>query len=103
MLVLCSQHCYLGIFPDLLIGNRSHAVGKRTPRVPVASMYYRDDRGVVDRQAKTDTDNGAHVAALALAEVCQRGGPPQVSEKPGRSGDHMFLSPVKISDRKVRN
>ncbi|KAK3163558.1 hypothetical protein QOZ80_1AG0005280 [Eleusine coracana subsp. coracana] len=89
---------------DLLIGNRPRAVGKRTPRVPVASMYYRDDRGVADRQARTVANNGddegAHVAALALAEVCQRGGSPQVSETPGRSGDRMFLCPVKTSDRK---
>ncbi|KAK3159984.1 hypothetical protein QOZ80_1BG0053760 [Eleusine coracana subsp. coracana] len=89
---------------DLLIGNRPRAVGKRTPRVPVASMYYRDDRGVADRQARTVANNGddegAHVAALALAEVCQRGGSPQVSETPGRSGDRMFLCPVKNSDRK---
>ncbi|TVU38319.1 hypothetical protein EJB05_11682 [Eragrostis curvula] len=89
---------------DLLIGNRPRAVGKRTPRVPVASMYYRDDRAAADRQAKADAkngdDEGAHVAALALAEVCQRGGSPQVSETHGRSGDRMFLSPVKSSDRK---
>lgn len=102
-----SQHCYLGIFPDLLVGNRPRAVGKRTPRVPVASMYHRDDRGVAYRQTRTDAkngdDEGAHVAALALAEVCQRGGSPQVSETPGRSGDRMFLSPVKNSDRKVRS
>lgn len=69
---------------DLLVGNRPRAVGKRTPRVPVASIYYRDDRGVTDRRAKTVANNGddegAHVAALALAEVFQRGGSPQVSE-----------------------
>ncbi|XP_062185503.1 protein ALWAYS EARLY 2-like isoform X3 [Phragmites australis] len=89
---------------DLFVGNRPRAVGKRTPRVPVASMYHRDDWGVANRQAKPDANNGdhegAHVAALALAEVCQRGGSPQVSQTPGRSGDHMFLSPVKSSDRK---
>ncbi|ONM29111.1 Protein ALWAYS EARLY 3 [Zea mays] len=69
---------------DLLVGNRPRAVGKRTPRVPGASIYYRDDRGVTDRRAKTVANNGddegAHVAALALAEVFQRGGSPQVSE-----------------------
>ncbi|XP_051214162.1 protein ALWAYS EARLY 3 isoform X2 [Lolium perenne] len=86
-------------------GNRPRAVGKRTPRVPVASMYHRDDKiGPANRQAKPDAtngdDEGAHVAALALAEVCQRGGSPQVSQTLGRSSDHMFLSPIKSADRK---
>ncbi|KAK8447878.1 hypothetical protein SEVIR_8G170900v4 [Setaria viridis] len=89
---------------DLFVGNRPRAVGKRTPRVPVASMYHRDERGAPHRQAKPDSNNGddegAHVAALALAEVYQRGGSPQVSQTPGRSGDRMFLSPIKSSDRK---
>ncbi|KAG2579689.1 hypothetical protein PVAP13_6NG262300 [Panicum virgatum] len=89
---------------DLFVGNRPRAVGKRTPRVPVASMYHRDDRGAPNRQAKPDSNNGddegAHVAALALAEVYQSGGSPQVSQTPGRSGDHMFLSPIKSNDRK---
>lgn len=89
---------------DLFVGSRPRAVGKRTPRVPVASMYHRDDRGVPNRQSKPDVNNGddegAHVAALALAEVYQRGGSPQVSHTPGRSGDCIFLSPAKSSDRK---
>lgn len=89
---------------DLFVGNRPRAVGKRTPRVPVASMYHRDDRGAPNRQAKPDAndgdDEGAHVAALALAEVHQRGGSPQISHTPRRSGDHMFLSPAKSSGRK---
>jgi hypothetical protein len=70
-------------------------------------MYHRDDRGAPNRQAKPDAndgdDEGAHVAALALAEVHQRGGSPQISHTPRRSGDHMFLSPAKSSGRKVRN
>ncbi|KAG2579702.1 hypothetical protein PVAP13_6NG262300 [Panicum virgatum] len=33
-------------------------------------------------------------------EVYQSGGSPQVSQTPGRSGDHMFLSPIKSNDRK---
>ncbi|XP_066392129.1 protein ALWAYS EARLY 3-like isoform X4 [Miscanthus floridulus] len=89
---------------DLFVGNKPRAVGKRTPRVPVASMYHRDDRGASNRQAKPNANNGddegAHVAALALAEVYQRGGSPQVSHTPRRSGDHMFLSPAKSSDKK---
>uniref|UniRef100_A0A0D9X4F2 DIRP domain-containing protein n=1 Tax=Leersia perrieri TaxID=77586 RepID=A0A0D9X4F2_9ORYZ len=85
-------------------GSKPRAVGKRTPRVPVASMYQRDDKiGPTNRQAKpggnNGDDEGADVAAL-LAEVFQRGGSPQVSQTPGRSGDRMFLSPVKSTDKK---
>ena len=87
----------------MFVGNRPRAVGKRTPRVPVASMYHRDDKIGPAKPDATNGDNeGAHVAALALAEVCQRGGSPQVSQTPGRSSDRMFLSPVKSADRRVR-
>jgi hypothetical protein len=69
-----------------------HAVGKRIPRVPVASMYHRNDKICpANTQAKSDgtngDDKGAHVAVLALAA-------PQASQIPGRSSDRMFLSPV---------
>ena len=84
-------------------GNKPRAVGKRTPRVPVASMYHRDDKaGPSNRQAKPDANNGDEegaLAALALAEVCQRGSP-QVSQTSGRSSGQMFLSPGKSIDRK---
>ncbi|KAF7069827.1 hypothetical protein CFC21_075405 [Triticum aestivum] len=84
-------------------GNKPRAVGKRTPRVPVASMYQRDDKiGASNRQAKPDANNGddeGALAALALAEVCQRGSP-QVSQTSGRSSGQMFLSPGKSIDRK---
>ncbi|KAF7069828.1 hypothetical protein CFC21_075405 [Triticum aestivum] len=88
---------------DLFVGNKPRAVGKRTPRVPVASMYQRDDKiGASNRQAKPDANNGddeGALAALALAEVCQRGSP-QVSQTSGRSSGQMFLSPGKSIDRK---
>uniref|UniRef100_A0A453JEU6 DIRP domain-containing protein n=1 Tax=Aegilops tauschii subsp. strangulata TaxID=200361 RepID=A0A453JEU6_AEGTS len=88
---------------DLFVGNKPRAVGKRTPRVPVASMYQRDDKiGPSNRQAKPDANNGddeGALAALALAEVCQRGSP-QVSQTSGRSSGQMFLSPGKSIDRK---
>ncbi|KAM3271282.1 hypothetical protein ACQJBY_041827 [Aegilops geniculata] len=88
---------------DLFVGNKPRAVGKRTPRVPVASMYQRDDKiGPSNRQAKPDANNGDEegaLAALALAEVCQRGSP-QVSQTSGRSSGQMFLSPGKSIDRK---
>ncbi|KAI5004914.1 hypothetical protein ZWY2020_032157 [Hordeum vulgare] len=92
------------IWQELKSGNKPRVVGKRTPRVPVASMYHRDDKiGPSNRQAKPDTNNGDEegaLAALALAEVCQRGGSPQVSQASGRSSGQMFLSPGKSIDRK---
>ncbi|VAI12091.1 unnamed protein product [Triticum turgidum subsp. durum] len=87
---------------DLFVGNKPRAVGKRTPRVPVASMYRDDKIGPSNRQAKPDANNGDEegaLAALALAEVCQRGSP-QVSQTSGRSSGQMFLSPGKSIDRK---
>ena len=48
-------------------------------------VYHLDDKiGLANRQAKPD--EGAHVAALALADVCQRGGSP----------------PIRSADTKVR-
>lgn len=60
-------------------------------------MYHQDDKICSEnRQSKLTNgkDEGAHIAALALAEVCQRGDSPQVSQRPGRSSGRMFLSPV---------
>ncbi|RRT70998.1 hypothetical protein B296_00035965 [Ensete ventricosum] len=45
-------------------------------------------------------DDGAHVAALALAEVLQRGGSPQISRTPGSGVDHVRSSPVRSSEQK---
>ncbi|XP_010931795.1 protein ALWAYS EARLY 3 isoform X3 [Elaeis guineensis] len=89
-------------------GSRPRAVGKRTPRVPVSNMYGRDDRDKIlspNKQAlksvsNTADDEGAHVAALALAEVSQRGGSPQLSRTPGRRADHMRSSPAKSGEKK---
>ncbi|KAE8792880.1 protein ALWAYS EARLY 2 [Hordeum vulgare] len=66
----------------------------------VASVYL---AGAEVRQAKPDANNGdeeGDLAALALAEVYQRGGSPQVSQASGRSSGQMFLSPGKSIDRK---
>ncbi|WOL02517.1 protein ALWAYS EARLY 2-like isoform X2 [Canna indica] len=92
---------------DLFSGNQPRVVGKRTPRIPVSNVYNKDERGkttYLSRQpSKTEVntvdDEGAHVAALALAEVLQRGGSPQVSRTPGRRVDHIS-SPVKSSEQK---
>ncbi|XP_020105525.1 protein ALWAYS EARLY 2 isoform X3 [Ananas comosus] len=87
-------------------GNRPRAVGKRTPRVLISSMYNRDDKdkiGPLGRNVKPEVnagdDEGLHVAALALAEASQRGGSPEVSRTPGRRVDRIGSTPVK-SERK---
>lgn len=95
--------------PDLFPGSRPRAVGKRTPRIPVSNMYSRDDRDKIlspNKQAlksvsNTADDEGAHVAALALAEASQRGGSPQLSRTPGRRADHRRSSPAKSGEKKV--
>ncbi|XP_038971850.1 protein ALWAYS EARLY 2-like isoform X3 [Phoenix dactylifera] len=89
-------------------GSRPRAVGKRTPRIPVSNMYSRDDRDKIlspNKQAlksvsNTADDEGAHVAALALAEASQRGGSPQLSRTPGRRADHRRSSPAKSGEKK---
>ncbi|XP_078180275.1 DNA binding protein isoform X3 [Carex rostrata] len=63
-------------------GTRPRAVGKRTPRVSVASIQNR--LGSPSTTVKPEDDEGAHVAAMALAEVFQRGGSPQVAHTPSR-------------------
>ncbi|KAJ3677681.1 hypothetical protein LUZ60_003405 [Juncus effusus] len=59
---------------------RPRVVGKRTPRVPVGSMYNRDYNkvggGSSSKGAKAEEDEGAHVAAMALAHVFHRAGSP---------------------------
>ncbi|XP_038971852.1 protein ALWAYS EARLY 2-like isoform X5 [Phoenix dactylifera] len=93
---------------DLFPGSRPRAVGKRTPRIPVSNMYSRDDRDKIlspNKQAlksvsNTADDEGAHVAALALAEASQRGGSPQLSRTPGRRADHRRSSPAKSGEKK---
>ena len=95
--------------PDLFPGSRPRAVGKRTPRIPVSNMYSKDDRDKIVSlgkhgskcEASNAADEGAHVAALALAEASQKGGSPQVSRTPGRRGEHFRRSPVRSGERKV--
>ncbi|XP_061337996.1 protein ALWAYS EARLY 2-like isoform X2 [Gastrolobium bilobum] len=69
-------------------GIQPHAVGKRTPRVPVYYPYKKDDgenfvspnKRSLKSTVDTNDDEVAHVAALALTEAAQRGGSPQVSQ-----------------------
>ncbi|XP_020256591.1 protein ALWAYS EARLY 2-like isoform X1 [Asparagus officinalis] len=93
---------------DLFPGSRPRAVGKRTPRIPVSSMYSKADADKMVSvgthgskcEVNTAADEGVHVAALALAEASQKGGSPQVSRTPGRRGEHLGRSPVYSGERK---
>ncbi|KAJ4746084.1 ALWAYS EARLY 2 [Rhynchospora pubera] len=78
-------------------GTRPRAVGKRTPRVAVASIQNRANNRLGSRSAtvKHEDDEGAHVAAMALAEVFQRGGSPQVSHTPSK-----YAATIKAGDKK---
>ncbi|XP_059652430.1 protein ALWAYS EARLY 3 isoform X2 [Cornus florida] len=62
------------------------AVGKRTPRYPVSYSFRKYDGESYDSPSKkgwkSEVDKVAHVAALALTEASQRGGPLQVSHSP---------------------
>jgi len=87
-----------------------HAVGKRTPRVPVSYSYKKDyTENYVSpyrRSLKSTTDANddevAHVVALALTEAAQRGGSPQVSQSPRRRVEQK-PSPVQRWEKKVLN
>ncbi|XP_028184337.1 protein ALWAYS EARLY 2-like isoform X3 [Glycine soja] len=83
---------------------KPHAVGKRTPRVPVykkddtenyVSPYRRSLKSTID----ANDDEVAHVVALALTEAAQRGGSPQVSQTPSRRVEQKS-SPIQSWERK---
>ncbi|KAM3704851.1 hypothetical protein ACJW31_03G037000 [Castanea mollissima] len=84
-------------------GNEPCAKGKRTPRFPVSYSLKRDDAennvSPNKRGRKSDSDANddevAHGAALALAEVSQRGGSPQISQTPYRRTEHIKSAPLR--------
>ncbi|KAM4108318.1 hypothetical protein ACJW30_03G038100 [Castanea mollissima] len=84
-------------------GNEPCAKGKRTPRFPVSYSLKRDDAEINvspnKRGRKSDSDANddevAHGAALALAEVSQRGGSPQISQTPYRRTEHIKSAPLR--------
>ncbi|KAJ4797445.1 ALWAYS EARLY 2 [Rhynchospora pubera] len=82
---------------DILAGTRPRAVGKRTPRVAVTMIQNRGNNRLdsPSTTVKPDDDEGAHVAAMALAEVFQRGGSPQVSHTPSK-----YAATFKAGDKK---
>ncbi|XP_077218287.1 protein ALWAYS EARLY 3-like isoform X2 [Tasmannia lanceolata] len=89
-------------------GSRPRAVGKRTPRIPVSYPYDKGDREKivslnrrsVKSEVDADDDEGAHVAALALAEASQRGGSPQVSRTPSRKTENTRHSTIQNGQMK---
>ncbi|XP_042433881.1 protein ALWAYS EARLY 2-like isoform X1 [Zingiber officinale] len=95
---------------DLFSANQPRAVGKRTPRFPVSNLYNKDDKERPTYMSKQSSmtavdsvdDEGAHVAAMALTEVLQRGGygSPQVSLTPGRRINHSNCSIIKSSEQR---
>ncbi|KAJ4850219.1 hypothetical protein Tsubulata_049839 [Turnera subulata] len=86
-----SNYGCLSLLKKRRSGSRPWAVGKRTPRVPVAYSVDKDTedrymspirRGLKLRVDAID-DDVAHEIAIALAEASQRGSP-QVSQRPDR-------------------
>ncbi|KAL2339063.1 hypothetical protein Fmac_013509 [Flemingia macrophylla] len=72
-------------------GIRSHAVRKRTPRVPISYSIGKDNGDRLfssSRQGSkqmVDTNDVTHKIALALAEASQRGGSSKISGSPDKS------------------
>ncbi|CAJ1976134.1 unnamed protein product [Sphenostylis stenocarpa] len=104
--IASSDGCLSLLKKRRLDGILPHAVGKRTPRVPVSYSYKKDyTENYVSpyRSLKSTTDANddevAHVVALALTEAAQRGGSPQVSQSPCRRVEQK-PSPVQRWERK---
>ncbi|XP_038890846.1 protein ALWAYS EARLY 3 isoform X5 [Benincasa hispida] len=85
-------------------GIKPHAVGKRTPRVPVSYSYDKDSREKLfspskhSSKAKVDDPNDddvAHEIALVLTEASQRDGSPQLSQTPNPKIEGHVLSPIR--------
>ncbi|KAK8467928.1 hypothetical protein PHAVU_007G179500 [Phaseolus vulgaris] len=105
--IASSEGCLSLLKKRRLDGIVPHAVGKRTPRVPVSYSYKKDyTENYVSpyrRSLKSTTDANddevAHVVALALTEAAQRGGSPQVSQSPRRRVEQK-PSPVQRWEKK---
>ncbi|KAK6914463.1 DIRP domain, partial [Dillenia turbinata] len=88
-------------------GSRPRAVGKRTPRFPIAyphdrynsEKYFSPTRKGLSLKDNTNDDDVFHKVALALAEASQKGGSPQVSRTPNRRLDNNTSSPFQRSDQ----
>lgn len=91
-----------------VLGGQPRAVGKRTPRFPVSSLYRRDGRdnftSLNKRCGKSEGENDddvAHEAALALAVASNKGGSPQASGSPFNRTKRLKPSPVQNWERMV--
>ncbi|TYH34571.1 hypothetical protein ES332_D13G136200v1 [Gossypium tomentosum] len=86
-------------------GINPHAVGRRTPRVPVSYSYRRDDmenynppKKRVKKSEANDNDD-EHVAAVTLTGALQRGSCPQFSQRPYKKAECRRSAPVQCYDR----
>nr|XP_027075043.1 protein ALWAYS EARLY 3-like [Coffea arabica] len=79
-------------------GSRARAVGKRTPRVPVAYSYENNKGEKFFSTTRRGDDDVAHEIALALTEASQRGGSPQVSQTPSRRTESVMSSPARNAE-----
>lgn len=93
----------------VVLGIKPHAVGKRTPRVPVSYSYDKDGREKLFSPSKHNSkgkvddpndDDVAHEIALVLTEASQRDGSPQLSQTPNPKIEGHVLSPIR-NDRMV--
>lgn len=93
----------------VVLGIKPHAVGKRTPRVPVSYSYDKDGRERLFSPSKHNSkgkvddpndDDVAHEIALVLTEASQRDGSPQLSQTPNPKIEGHVLSPIR-NDRMV--
>lgn len=91
-----------------MLGGQPRAVGKRTPRFPVSSLYRKDVRDNIvylnKRSGKSEgekDDDVAHEAALALAVASHKSSSPQVSGSPFNRTKRLKPSPVQSWERMV--
>ncbi|XWS64536.1 hypothetical protein CRYUN_Cryun05aG0012500 [Craigia yunnanensis] len=84
-LIAPSQGCLSLLKSAGLNGIHPRAVRKRTPRVPV-------------KKSEADDNDDEHVAALTLTGALQRGGSPQVSQRPYKKAECRRSSPVQSYD-----
>lgn len=105
----CTSPNFVDIVLECLLGIKPHAVGKRTPRVPVSYSYDKDIREKKFSPARQGSkqkvdakdDDVAHEIALVLTEASQRGGSPQLSQTLNRKSNGATPSPVQNGERMV--
>uniref|UniRef100_A0A2N9IY91 HTH myb-type domain-containing protein n=1 Tax=Fagus sylvatica TaxID=28930 RepID=A0A2N9IY91_FAGSY len=103
---VASSYGCLSLLKKRRSGIKPHAVGKRTPRVPVsyydkdnAEKYFSPARQGSKQKVDAKDDDVAHEIALVLTEASQRGGSPQLSRTPNRKTKGARSSPVKNGER----